>query len=171
MRRKQSTEAEIRLSRSRIIYNLSNNAYVVGDGLEPGHGRHLVHDVVEGQNFDHVDRVLWRSYCKLRQLFQPYIHDGHCPPRQEEASAMPSHEFTDYTFHLSIPGVIPRHTIDYWAILADEYILCEAMAEWLSIVSPPQAPPWQQRALQAYGQLAESLHLVRSHARKRMEMV
>ena len=169
---KRHTEVTIRLSRGRIIYNLSNNAYVVGDQLVPGHRRHQVQDVVEGQNLDLVERVLWRAYCHVRKIFEPYLLDCGQPPVEGDAAVLPPHqEPGDYVFHLGIPGTMPKATADYWAILADEYITSTAMCEWLEIVSPEQAPAWRQKAEHACQQLGESLHVIRHRVRKRMEKV
>ena len=169
---KRHTEVTIRLSRGRIIYNLSNNAYVVGDVLTPGHCQHQVRDVVEGQNLDHVERVLWRAYCHVRKMFEPYLIDEGPSPEEGDATILPQHlEAGDYVLHLDIPGTISKATVDYWAILADEYITSTAMCEWLEIVSPEQAMPWRQKAERACQQLRESLLLVCRRVRKRMEKV
>lgn len=171
----QSTEVTIKLSRGRIIYGLSNNAYVVGDILDPGHCKHQVQDVVEGQNLDMVDRVLWRAYCHVRKLFEPYLVDEDsectCDVEANNKSTCDVEAGGDYVFRLLAPGAVPKSTVDYWAILADEYITATAMAEWLEIVSPDHAMPWQRKASEACRQLKESLCHIHRHVRKRMEKV
>ena len=110
-----TTTAVIRLSKQRMIYDISNNTFVIGETIEDvgPHAKHLVQDVVEGQNIDRVCRVMSLAFCRVKDLLRQWVMD------EEE----------EYAFRLIVPDDLPRCTIDYWAILAYEYVTASAIAD------------------------------------------
>lgn len=164
---RKNTTAIIRLSRQRIIYDISNNAFVVGETIsDDPHCRHYVQDVVEGQNRDRVDRVVWLAFCRARALFARFIDDREeCPP------PLPNCHPEEYVIRLLVPGGLPHPLLDYWAILVYEYVTATAIADWLEMTAPTKADPWRRRMEQAEERLIRSIATRRPIARKRMEVV
>ena len=153
----KTTTAIIRLSKQRMIYDIANNAFVVGETIEDAgpHIRHLVQDVVEGQNIDRVCRVMSLAFCRVKDLLRQWVVDV-----EEE-----------YVLRIVVPYGLPRCTIDYWAILAYEYVTASAIADWLGITAKDKAPEWQRKADEAAERLFKGVSLCHRHARKRMEVV
>ena len=158
-------KALIRLSRERLLYDISNNAYVVGESLPDGDSRlrHLVQDITEGQNRDRIDRVLWLAFCRTAHLFGRLLAS---PPSPRH----PQHPFAGSEYVLTLRlGDTRRATIDYWAILAYEMMTAAALADWLAVAAPDHALVWQQRAEATARQLSQSV--ATSHrVSKRMEV-
>ena len=140
-----------------MIYDIANNAFVVGETIEDAgpHIRHLVQDVVEGQNIDRVCRVMSLAFCRVKDLLRQWVVDV-----EEE-----------YALRIVVPYGLPRCTIDYWAILAYEYVTASAIADWLGITAKDKAPEWQRKADEAAERLFKGVSLCHRHARKRMEVV
>ena len=153
----KTTTAVIRLSKSRMIYDIANNAFVIGETIEDAgpHAKHLVQDVVEGQNVDRVCRVMSQAFCRVKDLLRQWVVDN-----EEE-----------YVIQLVVPDGLARCTIDYWAILAYEYVTASAIADWLDITAKDKAAAWQGKADEAAERLAKGVALCHRHARKRMEVV
>jgi hypothetical protein len=153
----KTTTAIIRLSKQRMIYDIANNAFVVGETIEDAgpHAKHLVQDVVEGQNIDRVCRVMSLAFCRVKDLLRQWVVDV-----EEE-----------YVLRIVVPYGLPRCTIDYWAILAYEYVTASAIADWLGITAKDKAPEWQRKADEAAERLFKGVSLCHRHARKRMEVV
>lgn len=155
--KKKTTTAVIRLSKQRMIYDIANNAFVVGETIEDAgsHVKHLVQDVVEGQNIDRVYRVMSLAFCRVKDLLRQWVID------EEE----------EYVIRLVVPCGLARCTIDNWAILAYEYVTASAIADWLDITAADMAVAWKRKAEEAGEKLASSVALCHRHARKRMEVV
>ncbi|MBO4850332.1 MAG: hypothetical protein J5529_05435 [Prevotella sp.] len=164
---RKTTTAIIRLSRQRIIYDISNNAFVVGETIaDDPHARHHVQDVVEGQNRDRVDRVVWLAFCRARAFFVKFLDDREgCQPPPEGRHP------EEYVIRLFVPGGLSRPMLDYWAILVYEYVTASAIADWLELTAPEKAEPWRRRMEQAEERLTKSIATKRPVARKRMEVV
>ena len=153
----KTTTAVIRLSKQRMIYDISNNTFVIGETIEDAgpHAKHLVQDAVEEQNIDRVCRVMSLAFCRVKDLLRQWVVD------EEE----------EYAFRLVVPNDLPRCTIDYWAILAYEYVTASAIADWLDITAKDKASTWQRKADEAAERLAKGVALCHRRVRKRMEVV
>ena len=157
-------KAIIRLSRERLLYDISNNAYVVGESMpdDDRHRRHLVQDITQDQNRDRVDRVLWLAFCRTAHLFGRMLT---APPSPHHAPSC-----GDYVLSLQMAPAVPQSTIDYWAVLAYEMMTAAALADWLDVVAPDKALVWHQRANDTSRLLATSIATA-GGARKRMEVI
>lgn len=167
----KTTTATIRLSRQRILYDIANNAFVVGEtmGDADAHGRHLVQDLVEGQNIDRVDRVVALAFCRVRNMLRHFIveKNGDIPfPTPPVPECV-----VEYSITLVVPGGLPRPTLDYWAVLIDEYVTASAISDWLETTAPQKAATWRGKMEEAERKLLESIATCRCRKRKRMEVV
>lgn len=140
-----------------MIYDIANNAFVVGQTLEDvePHVRHLVQDVVEGQNIDRVSRVMSLAFCRVKELLHRWMVD----------------DDEEYVIRLVVKGGLQRCTIDYWAILAYEYVTTSAIADWLDVTAKDKAEVWRVKAEKAAELLVKGVAGCHGHARKRMEVV
>ncbi len=216
-------KARILLSYRRLIYDLSNLAYVVGDGLPTDvtdsspHARHLVRDLTEGQNRDHADLVLDLAYHQLRGIFQPFLRseegksptgvivnlseedisptgvivnlseedisptgelkkcseEGKSPTGElkncSEEGKSPTGELkSGYEFLLWVPPSVTKAHIDRWAILAYEFMMASALADWFAICAPSVAQVWQSRRDTSWRLLSEGVKLHNRRASIRM---
>ena len=148
-----------------MAYDLANNAYIVGDAMpetSPGaspHAVHLVQDVMQGQNRDRQDRVLDTAFRQLRGLLAPFLdEDG-----QEETHGAGAPSHGDYSFLMRIPPSVTKAHIDLWSILAYEFMVASALADWLGICAPSVARGWADRRDTYWQQLAQS---VKAHNRR-----
>lgn len=168
------TTAVIRLSKQRMIYDIANNAFVIGETIEDAgpHAKHLVQDVVEGQNIDRVCRVMSLAFCRVKDLLRQWVVDtaeaGFFPSPSRDAVHAGEEE---YVIQLLVPNGLARCTIDYWAILAYEYVTASAIADWLDITAKDKASAWQKKADEAAERLVSGIALCHRRARKRMEVV
>ncbi|MBR6182747.1 MAG: hypothetical protein IKQ77_16260 [Prevotella sp.] len=167
----KTTTAIIRLSKQRMIYDIANNAFVVGETIEDAgpHIRHLVQDVVEGQNIDRVCRVMSLAFCRVKDLLRQWVVDV-----EETGCSLSTHQNAgeeEYVLRIVVPYGLPPCTIDYWVILAYEYVTASAIADWLGITAKDKAPEWQRKADEAAERLFKGVSLCHRHARKRMEVV
>ena len=156
-KRTKTTTAVIRLSKQRMSYDIANNAFVIGEtiGKDAPHARHLVQDVVEGQNVDRVCRVMYLAFCRVKDLLRQRVVE----------------DDAEYVIRLIVPNGLATCTLDYWAILAYEYVTASAIADWLEMTAEDKAAVWQRKADEAADRLTRSVATCHRRARKRMEVV
>ena len=167
----KTTTAIIHLSKQQMIYDIANNAFVIGETIEDAgpHAKHLVQDVVEGQNIDRVCRVMSQAFCRVNDLLRQWVVDT-----EETGSPLSSHQNAgeeEYVIRLVVSDGLARCTIDYWAILAYEYVTASAIADWLDITAKDKASAWQKKADEAAERLVKGIALYHRRARKRMEVL
>ena len=63
----------IRLSRKRILYDIANNAFVTAETMTDEANRHWAQDIIEHQNIDRVNRVLWLAYMRVGHMLRRYL--------------------------------------------------------------------------------------------------
>ena len=153
----------IRLSHRRLLYDIANNAFVVGLS-ESGERRQWVQDIVEGQNADRVERVLWRAFCQLRDRLagcgridrvETCYRERVMHPQSIEAGNGPaSHE---YLIKVKMRCTVSKTTADYWGILCYEYMTAMAIADWLEMTSSEQATRWEAKGEKAWKNLMDSI--------------
>lgn len=161
-------KATIQLSYQRMAYDLSNYAYIVGDAMpetSPGaspHAVHLVQDVMQGQNRDRLDRVLDTAFRQLRGLLVPFL-DEEGQAEEPHGVSAPSHD--DYSIRMAVPPSVTKAHVDLWSILAYEFMVASALADWLGICAPSVAQVWADRRDTDWQQLAQSVKVHNRRAR------
>ena len=142
-----------------MAYDISNYAYVVGDAMPDikadatPHAVHLVQDVTQGQNRDRILRVLDSAFRQLQGLLMPFL----C---EEEPEKNP------YTIYLRVPPSVTQAHLDLWSILAYEYMVTAALADWLGICAPTMAQVWADRRDANKQRLAQSVKIHHRRARR-----
>lgn len=159
-------KAVLTFSRDQLLYDIKNYAYVEGSIMEPTqyHNNHTVQDVGEEGNVDRVTRVIDLAMAHCRELLYPYTkHELHRTVLDNELR-----EPGMYGIVLSIPSDYSQTTLNLLERLVHEYIVCKAVADWLSITNPAKAEVWHEKADAAESEVRTNLHTRMSKVRRRM---
>lgn len=143
-------------SRDQLLYDIKNYAYIEGSVMETGsnHQRHTVQDVGEEGNVDRVTRVLDLTVAKCKEMLYPYTkHDIH---REELDDKLRAPEA--YGIVLRVPVNFSQTTVNLLEKLIHEYLVCEAVADWLSITHPSKAEIWKSKAADAESEIRVNLN-------------
>lgn len=148
--------AVLSFKRDQLLYDIKNCAYIEGSIMESGdpHNRHTVQDVGEDGNVDRVTRVLNTSILKCREML--YAYTKHNVRRFELNDIL--HEPNVYGIVLSLPPDFSQTTLNLLENLIHEYLVCAALADWLSITYPEKALVWGAKAEDAEREILSSVH-------------
>ena len=158
--------AVLGFKRDQLLYDIKNYAYIEGGIMdtESNHNRHMVQDVGEDGNVDRVTRVLNLTVCKCRELLYPYTKTD-----------LDSTELNDnlreppvYGIVLSVPSGFSQTTLCLLENLIHEYLVCKAVADWLSITNTAKAQVWEAKAEDAESEIRINLHNRLARTRRRM---
>lgn len=158
--------AVLGFKRDQLLYDIKNYAFIEGSVMdtESNHNRHTVQDVGEEGNVDRVTRVLNLTVCKCRELLYPYTKkEMHCTELNDNLREPPI-----YGIVLSVPLDFSQTTLYLLENLIHEYLVCKAVADWLSITNTAKAQVWEAKAEDAESEIRINLHNRIAKARRRM---
>ena len=140
----KTKKAMLSFKRDQLLYDIKNYAYIEGSLLTdaPPHVRHTVQDVGEEGNVDRVTRVLNLSVCKCREMLYPYT-------KREITKAVLDDRLKEvkvYGIALDLPATFSQTSLFLLEKLVHEYLVCTALADWLSITHAEKAKTWQEKA-------------------------
>lgn len=159
-----SLNAVLVFKRDQLLYDIKNYAYIEGSIMETesSHCRHTVQDVGEDGNADRVARVLNLTVGKARELLYPYTKSDISRAELDDILREPP----VYGIVLSLPLDFSQTTLQLLEDLIHEYLVCKAVADWLSITNPAKADVWGQKAMDAESEIRMNLHNRISKARR-----
>jgi len=134
--------------RSELLYDIQNNAFVEGDIMTPAneHLQHQTQDVVEDGNVDRVSRVLCLAHAECVELLYPYTKEAvDDTETRNDIKDAPE----NYVITLTVPETFSKSTCNILVGYIHEYLVCRALADWLSITKPEAADQWQIKANEA----------------------
>ena len=158
--------AVMSFKRDQLLYDIKNYAYIEGSVMETesNHNRHMVQDVGEEGNVDRVTRVLNTTACKCRELLYPYTkNELRCTELNDDLREPPV-----YGIVLSVPKDFSQTTLYLLENLIHEYLVCKAVADWLSITNTAKSQVWEAKAEEAEHDIRVNLHNRIAKARRRL---
>lgn len=158
--------AVLGFKRDQLLYDIKNYAFIEGSVMdtESNHNRHMVQDVGEDGNVDRVTRVLNLTVCKCRELLYPYTkNDLHRTELNDNLREPPV-----YGIVLSVPLDFSQTTLYLLENLIHEYLVCKAVADWLTITNTAKAQVWEAKAEDAESEIRINLHNRIAKARRRL---
>lgn len=141
--------------RSQLLYDIKNYLYIEGSVLETqnNHQRHMVQDGGEQGNVDRLARVLDLTVAKCKEAMYPYTKQEIYRPVLDNRLK----EHRVYGIVLDVPQDFSQTTLILLERLIHEYLVCTAVADWLSITNPPKSEVWTLKAANAISEARTSL--------------
>ena len=158
--------AVLGFKREQLLYDIKNYAYIEGSVMDTdsNHNRHMVQDVGEDGNVDRVPRVLNLTVAKCRELLYPYTKNELHRTELNDTLREPN----VYGIVLSVPTDFSQTTLYLLENLIHEYLVCKAVADWLSITNTAKAQVWEAKAEEAEGEIRINLHNRIARTRRRL---
>lgn len=142
--------------RDQLLYDIRNAAYIEGHVMPPDseHSRHTVIDIGEAGNIDRVTRVLDLAISHCRELLYPYAK------RYIDRYTLDDKfmERTSYGIVMQVPEDFSQTTLTLLERLIHEYLVCCAVADWMSITNPGKAEMWTAKAHEVESRIRVSAH-------------
>lgn len=139
------TEAVLTFKREEIIYDLQNYAHMEAHLLDEeaaGHVRHALMDIADEGNVDRINRILDLAFAAFKEkLFSFTKYAIENPVLDNTLSEQKS-----YGIVLSLPQSFSQTTLNLLEKLIHEYVVCYALADYLTIVYPDKAATWAAKA-------------------------
>lgn len=140
-----SKQATLAFSRSQLLYDIKNIAYVEADVMpaEEEHQRHQVFDIAEDGNVDRVTRVMDLAVDKCKEILFPLTKSvvDEVESRDDNLKETPV-----YYIFLSLPQSFSKTTLDYLSKLIHEFIVYTVLVDWLSITDITNESAYQKWA-------------------------
>ena len=139
----KNIEAVLLYKREQLIYEIRNLAYVEGDIMPEAqqHERHTVQDIGEAGNIDRVTRILDLALSECSEWLYPFtkrrIYRECLDDRLTEKKV--------YSIFMRVPKDFSQTTLNAIENLVHEYLVCSALADWLSIANPKKAAVWKEK--------------------------
>lgn len=131
---------------------------------ESNHNRHMVQDVGEEGNVDRVTRVLGLAIAQCRELLYPYtkrdIHRAVLDDKLREPGV--------YGIVLQVSTDFSQTTLSLLEKLIHEYLVCEAVSDWMSITNPTKAEHWKLKAQDSLSEVRVNLNARITRTRRRL---
>lgn len=161
-----SLNAVLGFKREELLYDIKNYAFIEGSVMdtESNHNRHMVQDVGEEGNVDRVTRVLNLTVTKCKELLYPYTKREIDRPELNDTLREP----TVYGIVLSVPSDFSQTTLYLLENLIHEYLVCKAVADWLSITNIAKAQVWEAKAENAESEIRGNLHARIARTRRKL---
>lgn len=159
--------AVLGFKRDQLLYDIKNYAFIEGSVMDRStddHIRHVVQDVGEEGNEDRISRVLNLAVAKCREILYPYTKHGIEQTELDDTLKEPK----VYGIMLSLPSGFSQTTLNLVGELVHEYIVCTAVADWMSITNPGKAEVWLTKANMAESEITTSLNTRSNRTRVRM---
>lgn len=105
------------------------------------HERHTVQDIGEAGNIDRVTRILDLALSECSEWLYPFtkrrIYRECLDDRLTEKKV--------YSIFMRVPKDFSQTTLNAIENLVHEYLVCSALADWLSIANPKKASVWKEK--------------------------
>lgn len=150
------TEVRLKFTRKELLYDIQNYAYIEGSIVPEnfGHVRHTIQDVGEEGNVDRIGRIMDLVVAKGRDMLYPYTKDA---ITAGELTNTPE-DCDEYVITLQLPDGVSRVSVELLEKMMHEYIVCRAVADWMSITNPQKAEVWLMKATEAEREVKLSIN-------------
>lgn len=159
-------EALLIFKREQLLYDIKNYCYIEGHllGMEQDEVRHTLQDVGEDGNGDRVTRVLDMAHTEAVEMLYPFtkveLRDRVLDDRLREKEV--------YGIVMKVPEEFSQTTLNSLEKLVHEFLVCRAVADWMSITNPAKAEIWRQKAEEAKEQIRSKPRLRRGVLRRKL---
>lgn len=148
--------ATIEFLRKELLYDLKNYGYVEGDIMKAEeHDKHQVMDIGEDGNVDRVTRVLNTAFSEVVEFCYPY---SKTPAEDESTLNDTLTEPEKYELRLTLPHDFSQTSLHLLRDQIHEYLVCTAVADWMSITKPDSQANWESKAVKAEEKVKSLLH-------------
>lgn len=154
----------LQFKREQLLYDIKNYAYIEGHIMPSdtqAQVRHTVQDIGETGNVDRITRVLNLGVSQCKEMMYPYTKHEIYREALDDTLREPS----VYGISLDLPGDFSQTTAFLLEKLVHEYLVCRAVADWMSIANPQKAEIWLTKADEAETEIRRSLSNRRNKAR------
>lgn len=157
--------AVLTFKRDQLLYDIKNYAYIEGSVMdtESNQNRHMVQDVGEDGNVDRVTRVLDLTIAKCKELLYPFTKLNIHRPELDDKLREPG----VYGILLNVPTDFSQTTLNLLEKLIHEHLVCEAVADWMSITNTAKMEIWKSKAEDAVGEIRMNITTRISRTRRR----
>lgn len=142
---KQHWPAAIDLTLDDLTYDIKNNAYLEGEVLTEDQGalKHLVQGVCDEGNLDKVVRSLDLAFAECQEMLYAYTKEGIKPITWQA-----DNPYLNRVYHMvmTLPPDFSQTSVELLRKSIHEYMVSEALGDWLSIVLPAASPKYAARA-------------------------
>ena len=158
--------AVLSFKRDELLYDIENYAFIEGSIMrtESAHERHMVQDVGQEGNVDRVIRVIGLYVAKCREILYAFTKSKIHRPWLDDVLRDPK----VYGIVLSLPEGFSQTTLSLLEKLIHEYIVCGAVADWLSITDREKSELWWQKSMEAKGEIESHMGRRMTRVRRRM---
>lgn len=152
--------------RDDLLYDIKNYAFIEGSIMqtESAHNRHTVQDVGEEGNVDRVLRVLDLCVARCTEKLYPYTKREVRAPYLDNRLRRP----LEYVIMLAVPAGMSQTTMLFLEKLIHEYLVCECVADWMSITNPDKMSIWRSKSEGLLEEIRSNLQSRRGGIRRRM---
>lgn len=142
--------------REQLLYDIRNAAYIEGHIMpsDSEHSRHMVKDIGEAGNVDRITRVLDLAISHCRELLYPYAKRDIDKYAYDDKFK----ERASYGIVMQVPEDFSQTTLTLLERLIHEYLVCSAVADWMSITNPAKAETWAAKAYDIESRIRVSAH-------------
>lgn len=150
------TEVRLKFARQELLYDIRNCAYIEGSIVseDSGHVGHMIRDIGEEGNVDRVLRIIDLVVSKGRDILYPYTKEV---ITAGELSNTPE-DCDEYVITLALPEGVSSVSVELLEKMMHEFIVCRAVADWMSITNPQRAEAWMIKASEAEREVRLSIN-------------
>lgn len=139
----------ITLYRNQILYDIANICYIEAKSADDGAApqphlisHHLINDVCEDGNIDHISRIIGDMHAHAEELLFPLTRRSIIKAVFDNLPSEPD----TYITHLHSQSPLSDTTLILLSRLLHQYVVYRAVAEWLSLSHPTSSAKWQEKA-------------------------
>lgn len=139
----KDTVIMLSFKRKELLYDIENYSFVEGDIMKTDneHAQHQVFDVGQEGNVDRVTRVLNLAHSECVEMLYPYTKEDILDGGGALDDTLKEPEV--YDIILSLPNGFSMSTVRLLKDLIHEYLVCRAVADWMSITNPGSQENWE----------------------------
>lgn len=154
----------LQFKRDELLYDIKNYAYIEGH-IMPSETqeqvRHTIQDIGEEGNVDRITRLLNLGVSKCKEIMYPYTKREIYKDILDDTLREPP----VYGIVLDLPDGFSQTTVFLLEKLVHEYLVCYAVADWLSITNGSKAEVWLAKADEAESSIRTALNSRRNKVR------
>lgn len=148
----------LRFKRKELLHDIANIGYVEGDlqsEEEKQHDSHQTQDIVEDGNVERVTRRLDLAYTTCVECLRPYTNVD----LTEDIEIDDTYSETEmYEIVLEVESSFTRLHAEHLKNLIHEYLICEALGDWLSVTKVKASENWYLKAEKAMEEAQATLY-------------
>lgn len=154
--------------REELLYDIKNASFVEGDIMDTDniHAQHQVFDVGESGNVDRVTRVLNLAHSECVEMLFPYTKLE--IPTEQETIDNTLNAPEEYVIDAVFPEGFSMTTVNLLRELIHEYLVCTALADWMSITNPKSQKNWEEKKERIKSKVRTSLVSRRGKVRRKI---